>query len=195
MSVSAPPGGCRHDGVDSFAHLQRIVKNRADAADLVQEAFIRVFRHRLDFNFESQFSTWVYTIGLNLARDLLRSRARQPESFPLNEVGELTDSEVDDALPEPAPSACEQAENDEWKDALEEAFRRLPDHLREPLLLVSLDGCSRTEVAVRLGCTLKVVETRLYHGRKRLRAELESILNPWRFRAQPVMHQLKPIAL
>jgi hypothetical protein len=46
------------------------------------------------------------------------------------------------------------------------------------------DHCSQAEVAARLGCTVKAVETRLYHGRKRLGAELQNILNPWRCRVE-----------
>lgn len=165
-----------------FAHLERIVKNRADAAELVQEAFIRVFQHRLDYNFESRFTTWLYVIGSRLAINLLRWRSRRPEFVPLPEAAEEQSSLANDALVDPALTPREQAESDEWTDALEDALASLPEQLRVPLLLVSLDHCSQAEVAARLGCTVKAVETRLYHGRKRLRAELENILNPWRFR-------------
>lgn len=165
-----------------FTHLERIVKNRTDAAELVQEAFIRVFRHRLDFNFESRFSTWLYVIGSHLAINLLRWRARHPEFNPEPQDAEKCLSGEFDALIDPAPTPRQQAERDEWTDALEQALARMPPQLREPLLLVSLDSCSQAEVAARLGCTVKAVETRLYHGRKRLRAELDSLLNPWRCR-------------
>jgi RNA polymerase sigma-70 factor (ECF subfamily) len=87
-----------------------------------------------------------------------------------------------DALVDTALTPSEQAESDEWTDALEEALAKLPKQLCKPLLLVSLDGCSQAEVAARLGCTVKAIEARLYHGRKRLRAELNHILNPWRCR-------------
>lgn len=167
-----------------FAHLERIVKNRADAAELVQETFIRVFHHRLNYNFQSRFTTWLYVIGSHLAISLLRWRARRPEFVPLPEATEEQSNLANDALVDPALTPREQAESDEWTDALEEALARLPEQLRVPLLLVSLDHCSQAEVAARLGCTVKAVETRLYHGRKRLRAELESILNPWRCRLE-----------
>lgn len=167
-----------------FAHLERIVKNRADAAELVQEAFIRVFRHRLNYNFQLRFTTWLYVIGSHLAINLLRWRSRRPELVPLPEAAEEQSSLANDALVDPALTPREQAESDEWTDALQEALARLPEQLRVPLLLVSLDGCSQAEVAARLGCTVKAVETRLYHGRKRLRAELENILNPWRCRVE-----------
>ncbi len=165
-----------------YAHLERMVNNRTDAGELVQETFIRVFQHRLDFNFESRFTTWLYVIGSRLAINLLRWRARHPEFNPSPEdVAGCFDGDSDGLL-DPAPTPREQAESDEWTDALEQALARMPPQLREPLLLVSLDSCSQAEVAGRLGCTVKAVETRLYHGRKRLRTELESLLNPWRLR-------------
>lgn len=167
-----------------FDHLERIVKNRTDATELVQEAFLRVFQHRLDYNFELRFTTWLYVIGSRLAINLLRWRARHPEFNPLPEDAARCFDADSDALVDPALTPCEQAESDEWTDALEEALARLPEQLRVPLLLISLDHCSQAEVAARLGCTVKAVETRLYHGRKRLRAELENILNPWRCRVE-----------
>jgi DNA-directed RNA polymerase specialized sigma24 family protein len=68
----------------------------------------------------------------------------------------------------------------------------LPEQLRVPLLLVSLDNCSQAEVAARLGCTVKAVETRLYHGRKRLRVELERALTPWRCRVNGAIRPQSP---
>lgn len=175
-----------------FTHLERIVKNRTDAAELVQEAFIRVFRHRLDFNFESRFSTWLYVIGSHLAINLLRWRTRHPEFNPLPQDAAECLSADSEVLVDPAPTPREQAEGDEWTDALEQALAKLPPQLREPLLLVSLDSCPQAEVARRLGCTVKAVETRIYHGRKRLRAELESVLNPWRCRVNGAVRLQRP---
>lgn len=166
-------------------HIERIVRNHSDAKEVVNETFLRVFQHRLDYNFESKFTTWLYVIGTHLAINLLRWRARHLEFAPSPEDAARCfsdDGEDGDVLVDSAPTPREQAERDEWTDALEQALAKLPPQLREPLLLVSLDGCSQAEVAARLGCTVKAVETRLYHGRKRLRTELESILNPWRCR-------------
>lgn len=164
--------------------LERMVRNHSDAQDLANETFLRVFQHRQDYNCEAQFSTWFYVISSHLAINLLRWRKRHLKFDPLPEDAARCFSTDSDALIDPAPTPREQAERDEWMDALEQALAKLPAQLREPLLLVALDGCSQAEVAARLGCTVKAVETRLYHGRKRLRAELDSILNPWHCRVQ-----------
>jgi RNA polymerase sigma-70 factor (ECF subfamily) len=169
-----------------FRTLDRIVKNRADTTELVQEVFIRVFRHRLNYNYESRFSTWLYTIGVHLAINLLRWRSRRAEFVPLPEAEEEKHTSTNDALVDPAPTPREQAESNEWTDALDEALSKLPEKLRAPLLLFALDGCSQAEVATRLGCSVKAVEARVYHARKRLRSELEKILIPWQFRAEAV---------
>ena len=159
-------------------HLERMVRNHSDAKELVNDAFLRVFRHRQDYNYESKFTTWLYVIGSHLAINLLRWRSRRPEHVPLpEEVSENSGGIV--TLLDSAPTPREQAEADEWTDALEKALAKLPEQLRVPLLLVALDGRSQAEVAAQLGCTVKAVETRLYHARKRLRIELDRILNPW----------------
>ncbi len=168
-------------------HLERMVRNHSDAKELVNEAFIRVFQHRLDYNYESRFSTWLYVIASRLAINLLRWRGRHPEFLPLPEDAANNSSADLDALIDPALTPSEQAVSDEWTDALSEALAKLPEQLKGPLLLVALDGCSQAEVAARLGCTVKAVETRLYHGRKRLRSELENILSPWRFRVKAAL--------
>lgn len=181
----------RH-GKRLLRHMERMVRNHSDAKELVNEAFTRVFRHRRDYNFESRFTTWLYVIGSHLAINLLRWRSRRPEFVPLAEAAGEQSSATGDSLIDPAPTPREQAESDEWTGALAEALARLPQQLRVPLLLVSLDSSSQAEVAARLGCTVKAVETRLYHGRKRLRAELESILNPWQCRMNGAIHSQRP---
>jgi len=160
--------------------LECIVGNHSDAKELANQAFLRVFRHRLDFDFESPFTAWLYVIGSRLAISLLRWRARQPEFAPLPKDAAACSGAGTDAFVDPGPTPREQAERDEWTGALELALASLPEHFRVPLLLVSLDGCSHAEVASRLGCTVKAVETRVYHGRIRLRLEVGKILNPSR---------------
>ncbi|HWR82704.1 MAG TPA: sigma-70 family RNA polymerase sigma factor, partial [Candidatus Deferrimicrobium sp.] len=56
--------------------IGRMLASREEAEDIVQETFVRVYQHRQSFNFQHCFSTWIYTIGLNLARNELRKRRK-----------------------------------------------------------------------------------------------------------------------
>ena len=56
--------------------IGRMLSSPDEAEDIVQETFVRVYQHRQSFNFKHCFSTWIYTIGLNLARNELRKRKR-----------------------------------------------------------------------------------------------------------------------
>ncbi len=167
----------RRHAKELLLQLQRIVRNRTDAEELVNETFIRVFRHRRDYDYQHAFSTWLYVIGSRLAISLLRWRARRPEHVPLPEGAEELSGASNLVLIDPALTPEEEAQDDEWTGALEEALARLPQKLRRALQLFTLDGCSQAEAAARLGCTAKAVEMRVYQGRKRLRQELEDVLN------------------
>lgn len=172
--------------------MEQLVKNRADAEELVQETFLRVYWHRLNFNPEWQFSRWLYVISSHLGINLLRWRARRPEHIPLLESSEETCRASPAEFADPGPTPCEQAERNEWNKALGRALARLPAQLREPLLMTAWDGCSQAQVAQRLGCTVKAVEMRICYGRKRLHIELERILKPWRCRVASAIRRHGP---
>lgn len=159
-------------------YLTRITKNSADAAELVQETFVRVFRHRAKFDYDHRFSTWLYTIASHLAIDLLRRHARQLRHLSLPQNGEDNAEEMADTLVDPSPTPSERLEADERTRALDDALARLPDKLRLPLVLVVFGDSSQADAATRLGCSTKAVEMRLYHARERLRAEFAKNLEP-----------------
>src|SRR5512135_921514 len=62
-----------------FHYLLRLLQNETEAGDLAQESFVRVYQHRTRYKSAHKFSTWLYTIATNLARDLQRHRARHPQ--------------------------------------------------------------------------------------------------------------------
>src|SRR5580765_3007844 len=68
----------RHDE-RLFHYLIRQVQSEAEAADLAQEAFVRVYQNRAKFDSRQKFSTWLYAIATNLSRDRLRWRTRHPQ--------------------------------------------------------------------------------------------------------------------
>ncbi|HEY0943817.1 MAG TPA: sigma-70 family RNA polymerase sigma factor [Opitutaceae bacterium] len=141
--------------------LFRQLQNEQDALDLAQETFVRIYQHRERFRPGARFSTWMFQIALNLARDHLRRRGRRPTAS------------LDEA-PEPAESETpkSQAETAEAAVAVRAAIAALPDDLREAVVLFEYEDKSHAEIAEIVGATPKAVETRLYRARDLLRQRL-----------------------
>lgn len=157
--------------------IARVLKDWAEAADVVDEAFIRVHRHCHRFDLQARFSTWLYTIALNLARNRLRHRARQPEFVPLDELNEEElESQQRVPLREPEPDV--HLEREEELHGVEDAIADLPPLLREAVRLFAYEELSQIEISAALHCSPKAVESRLYHARIRLRADYERFLQP-----------------
>src|SRR6185369_7370121 len=91
----------RH-GERLFHYLVRHLQNEEDAAEIAQEAFVRVYQHRAKFDARQKFSTWLYTIATNLARDRLKWRSRHPQVSLDQTIGE-SDNTMTDVLPDSRP--------------------------------------------------------------------------------------------
>jgi len=154
-----------------FRFLVRMLGNEDDAGDLAQETFVRVYRARESYRPEGKFSTWLYTIAANLARNHLRWRARHPAvslDVPShNGGGGLIDGIV---APEAAPGR--ELEDSEMYAAVREAVRQLPEDLREALVLCEWEEMTMAEAAEILETTPKAIDSRLYRARKQLRERL-----------------------
>lgn len=155
-----------------FQFLYRMVGTAEDADDLAQEAFVRVYRHRDRFRPDSSFSTWVFTIAANLARNQLRWRARHP-NVPLDATAPDTDRSYRDLLPSGGDSPDQGLLSKERDAAVRQAIAELPVDLREALVLFEFEDRSVAEAASILGTTQKGVESRLYRARVQLRERLK----------------------
>ncbi len=158
----------RH-GTRVFHYLLRQLSNEADAADLAQETFVKVFQNRARFDLNQKFSTWLYTIATNLLRDRFRWHKRRPEVSL--DAQSQTGASLD-AVPETKPSPSEQLQAGERATQVRQAIASLPDELRTPLILFEYEDLSHAQVGAILGCSAKAVETRLYRARARLRSLL-----------------------
>ena len=144
------------------AFLYRMTGNNDAAADLAQETFVRIYQARHRYVAGNPFSTWLFAIAANLARNHLRWRARHPEvALPL-----------EDTRPDPADDPAAAAATREKLAAVRNAIAALPVDLREVLVLSFYHGMSHAEAAVALGCSSKAVERRLHRARERLRQYL-----------------------
>jgi RNA polymerase sigma-70 factor (ECF subfamily) len=158
-----------------FHYLLRILQNETEAADLAEETFVRVYQNRTRFRPQNKFTTWLYTIATNLARDLQRHRARHPH-VSLEAQNPGTDHDFREALPDTAPNPGETLDSAERAKAVQSAVAELPEDLRVPLVLSVYEDKSHAEIGEILACSAKAVEMRLYRARQELRNRLEKSL-------------------
>ena len=146
-----------------FRHLQ----NDADALDLAQETFVRVFRHRDRYRAGARFSTWMFQIALNLARDHVRKhQRRRTDSLEAAPPAATAGLAATVAAPDAAARRAEEIA------AVRAAIADLPEDLREVLVLFEYEDKSHAEIAEIISATPKAVETRLYRARDKLRASI-----------------------
>ena len=158
-----------------FHFLCRMVGNEDDANDLAQETFVRVFKSRGSFRTSGKFSTWLFTIAANLARNHFRWRSRHP-SISLETENAETEQTLGSTLPAVGPAPNEQALAAERAAAVRAAVGKLPGDLREAIVLCEWEERSVAEAAAILEATPKAVESRLYRARQLLRERLKSWL-------------------
>ncbi len=146
-------------------HAMRLTGNRADAEDLTQDVFIRVFRSIDSFDASARsgtFEGWLHRITTNLFLDQVRRKSRL-RFDPLGDVVESLGS---------TPAAHDVALPGTFDADVEEALSALPAEFRAPVLLADVDGLSYEEVAGVLGLKLGTVRSRIHRGRSRLRGAL-----------------------
>ena len=158
-----------------FHFLCRMMGNEDDASDLAQETFARVFRARASFRPDEKFSTWLFTIAANLARNHFRWRSRHPNISLEAETGEAGQT-LGGTLPANDPAPDESALTAERAEAVRLAVGKLPEDLREAIVLCEWEECSVAEAAAILETTPKAVESRLYRARQVLRERLNAWL-------------------
>ncbi|MCP5055311.1 MAG: sigma-70 family RNA polymerase sigma factor [bacterium] len=152
--------------------LERMVKDSAVAEELLQESFLRVHRAKERYRPEARFSTWLYTIAGNVARNELRRPFRRSHHESTGE-----DAEGDFAplvLVSTAPATDDVVEARRQGDAVEVALAELPERQRAALWLASVEGMSYAEVAEALGTSEKSVKALVHRGRTTLVRRLSS---------------------
>lgn len=147
------------------------------AQDLVQEAFIRVTRHLHRFDTTKKFSTWVYTIASNLAKNELRNRSRSP----LILFQRLTGNWDDDHRPLQFEDFRMRPDDLYRKRFLrrlvEDTVEELPEHHRLVFRLRELEGKSYEEIAEITGVNLGTVKSRLHRARNSFAQRIKPFLN------------------
>ncbi len=162
---------------DKLYHLAyRMVGNRQEAEDIVQETFLRVFRNLDRYDETMKFSTWIYRIGTNLCIDKLRKRKA---SYSLD--ADVADGEGTDwyaMLPSDEPTPEGRVMLSETQRRIREAIDTLPEKYKSVVILRYLHDMSLQEIGDVLDMPVTTVKTRVHRGREFLRKkmELEDIL-------------------
>ncbi len=146
-----------------ITYLIRLTGSESSAQDLAQESFVRVYRHRLRFRSAQKFSTWLFAIATNLARNHARWRGRHPEDAHDHPNLSKLSVSAKEAPPDKQVIASERVA------AVQKAIAELPLDMREALILSTWHGMSHAEIARVQNSSEKAVELRLYRARKELR--------------------------
>lgn len=146
-----------------FGLLMRILNNREEAEDVLQEVFLQVWRKAADFDENrGRPFTWLVTLGRSRGIDRLRTlavRERVAEAGAREAIEEISD-------------AANDAFRSEQRGLVNDALAQLPDEQKRPLMLAYFDGLTQSEIATRLGAPLGTVKTRMRTGLIKLREQL-----------------------
>ncbi len=147
----------------------KMLRNPADAEDILQETFISALRGLPRFRKESTFATWLYRIAYNAT--LMRLRQSHP-SVSLDETLEGEESELPRELTDWSHDPESVLLNQEARAEMQAAIETLSPPLRSVFVLRDVDGLSTEETAAVLNVSLEVVKTRLHRARLILRNRL-----------------------
>jgi len=160
-----------------YSLLARMLHDRADAADMTQEVFVKVFRGVGHFHGESSLRTWIYRIALHEASNQRRwwMRHKQQEvpiEQDMTERCSGTPIKLKEMLIDPAESPFDMAVHAQNRTRVEEALSQVAEPFRTTLILRDIEGFVYEEVAEIQGVNLGTVKSRLVRGRALLRAIL-----------------------
>jgi RNA polymerase sigma-70 factor (ECF subfamily) len=146
--------------------LFRFTGDFRTAEDLAQETFLRVFRKIHDYNSTAKFSTWLYTIASNLAKDEFKRRVRHPAKSLDWRGGGDTTRDMPQARADTTDSVPDvRLEHDEARQNVNKALNLLDEHDREVLLLKDVQGLSYEEIAEVLDLPMGTVKSRISRAR------------------------------
>jgi RNA polymerase sigma-70 factor, ECF subfamily len=145
-------------GKAAYNFAYRLTGNEADASDLTQEAFIRVYRAWQSFRPGTSFLSWIYRIVTNLHRDELRRRkGRYQEEIP------------EDGGPSLSIEPIEEYVEGYLSEPVSKALDELSPEQRRIVLLADVEECSYQEIGKIVGCSVGTVRSRLHRARGQLR--------------------------
>ncbi len=151
-----------------------LLLNHEDATEVAQDAFVRVYRNINEFRGDCEFTTWLYQIVMNLARNKHRwwKRRGRHATVSLDCPKDTPDGEVAMQVAATTDAPDAEAAKAEFMQRLNDKMTELPAKLREAVLLRDMDGMRYEEIARMLGCSVGTVKSRIARGREQLRDQM-----------------------
>ena len=154
--------------------VSRLLNDREVSEDIAQEVFVRVHLHRRIYRTRSKFSTCLFTIAANLAKNEMRRRKRRRNWSSLDEMQEtLKDASLQFA--DKKSNRQEDMEREQLSGVVGEAIATLPDRYRIALVLRDIEGLAYEEIGLALKIPGGTVRSRINRARLMLKRKLE----PW----------------
>jgi RNA polymerase sigma-70 factor (ECF subfamily) len=158
-----------------YAMVNQLLRNQQDAEEVTQDAFIRAHRALGDFRGESSFSTWLYQIATNLARNRYwywwRRKRDRSISFDMP-LGTDSDLTLADVVPAEVVDPGDATVTQEFIDRVSAGMEQLSEKHREILILRNVQNLSYEEIAAILKISVGTVKSRIARARESLREKL-----------------------
>ena len=158
-----------------YAMVLRILRDRQDAEEVTQDAFVRAHRGLESFRGEAAFSTWLHQIAINLARNRYwywwRRKRHKTISFD-QPVSDDNDTPLSEVFAADTHAPDEIVVNQEFVDQIAAAMERLNRKHREVLILRNIKNMSYENIAGVLGISVGTVKSRIARARESLRAKM-----------------------
>jgi len=155
--------------------ISRVLNDRETTDDLAQEVFVRVFVHRRNYRRGSKFSTWLFTIAANLAKNEIRRRVRRRNWFSLDALQEML-SDSAPQLADPTEGQESAMQRQQLQVTIGKAIAGVPEKYRMALVLRDIEGLAYEEIGQVLGIPGGTVRSRINRARGMLKRKLQPLL-------------------
>jgi len=152
----------------AYQYAFRLTSNPEEAADVVADAFVRVFSALQNFKGQSAFSTWLYRILTNCFLDM-RKKERSRAAMSLEAALMTEEGELERQVEDPGATPLDEAERQERANRVESAVGQLPEYQRAMIVMYHAEGLSHEEIAEALDLPIGTVKSRLNRARLSLR--------------------------
>jgi RNA polymerase sigma-70 factor (ECF subfamily) len=152
----------------------RYVGDFQRAEDLAQEAFVRVYLHRERYRKTGKFSTWIFTIAVNLAKNEIRRKVRLKNVLSMDHLKEVLGSVEPIMTDRDEAPTDRRVEKDQTGRVVSAAIARLPEVYREALILRDIEGLSYDEIGEILDIPGGTVRSRINRARLMLKDKLKA---------------------